>query len=114
LAFDQAGASQDLFPACIGHAGIIHAFRPARFNVRPPPLTTASSVSSSELYLLIQNAGLILLRFKIDKTIFDVNGQLTPNCTRAEVFGSEDNSWIEMSVDPKSENVFSLEQVNLQ
>lgn len=60
--------------------------------------------------------------FKIDKPMYNDPvpgtgqelGRLTPNFTRVEVFGSEDNSWVEMTVDPKSENVFSFEQVNLQ
>jgi hypothetical protein len=52
--------------------------------------------------------------FKIDKAMFNADGRLTANFSRVEVFGSEDNSWIEMTVDPKSENVFSFEQVNLQ
>ena len=38
---------------------------------------------------------------------------LTANFTRVEVFGSADNSWVEMTVDPKSENVFSFKQVVL-
>jgi hypothetical protein len=52
--------------------------------------------------------------FKIDKAMFNDDGRLTANFTRVEVFGSEDNSWIEMTVDPSSENVFSFAPVNLQ
>ena len=52
--------------------------------------------------------------FKIDKPMFNDDGRLTTNFTRVEVFGSEDNSWVEMTVDPKSENVFEFKQVNLQ
>ena len=52
--------------------------------------------------------------FKIDKAMFNADGRLTANFTRVEVFGSEDNSWIEMTVDPSSENVFSFAPVNLQ
>jgi hypothetical protein len=52
--------------------------------------------------------------FKIDKAMFNADGRLTANFTRLEVFGSEDNSWVEMTVDPASPNVFSFEQVNLQ
>ncbi|MCB1824111.1 MAG: hypothetical protein KDJ54_05805 [Candidatus Competibacteraceae bacterium] len=52
--------------------------------------------------------------FKIDKAMFNADGTLTANFTRVEVFGSEDNSWIEMTIDPKSENVFSFSPVNLR
>ncbi|MEZ5503227.1 MAG: hypothetical protein R3E50_11520 [Halioglobus sp.] len=52
--------------------------------------------------------------FKIDKAMYNPDGRLTANFTRLEVFGSEDNSWVEMTVDPSSPNVFSFEQVNLQ
>ncbi len=52
--------------------------------------------------------------FKIDKAMVDDDGKLTANFTRVEVFGSEDNSWIEMTVDPHSDNVFSFEPVFLQ
>jgi len=36
---------------------------------------------------------------------------ITPNFTRIEVFGSEDNSWVEMTVDPPGESVFSFQPV---
>ena len=51
--------------------------------------------------------------FKVDKAMFDDDGHLTPNFTRVEVFGSLENSWIEMTVDPRSDNVFSFEPVIL-
>lgn len=51
--------------------------------------------------------------FKIDKPMFNADGTLTGNFTRVEVFGSEDNSWVEMSVDPSTENVFNFKQVVL-
>jgi hypothetical protein len=51
--------------------------------------------------------------FKIDKAMYDADGRLTANFTRVEVFGSEDNDWIEMTVDPKAENVFSFSPVVL-
>jgi len=51
--------------------------------------------------------------FKIDKPMFNEDGRLTANFTRVEVFGSADNSWIEMTVDPRTENVFSFEPVIL-
>jgi len=41
----------------------------------------------------------------------DEDGRITPNFTRVEVFGSADNSWVEMTVDPASENVFSFKPV---
>jgi hypothetical protein len=46
--------------------------------------------------------------FKLDKAMVDADGRITPNFTRVEVFGSADNSWVEMTVDPHSENVFSF------
>lgn len=52
--------------------------------------------------------------FKIDKPMFNDDGTLTGNFTRVETFGSKDNSWIEMTVDPRSENVFSFQPVILQ
>jgi hypothetical protein len=51
--------------------------------------------------------------FKIDKAMVDDDGRITPNFTRVEVFGSEDNSWVEMTVDPRSESVFSFAPVVL-
>jgi hypothetical protein len=51
--------------------------------------------------------------FKMDKAMYDADGRLTANFTRVEVFGSEDNDWIEMTVDPKSENVFAFQPVVL-
>jgi hypothetical protein len=52
--------------------------------------------------------------FKIDKAMVNDDGRLTPNFTRVEVFGSLDNSWIEMTVDPSSGNVFSFQPVVLK
>lgn len=52
--------------------------------------------------------------FKLDKPMFDANGRLTANFTRVQVFGAADNSWVEMTVDPTTENVFEFKQVNLQ
>lgn len=52
--------------------------------------------------------------FKIDKAMFNVDGTLTSNFTRVEVFGSLENSWIEMTVDPSSDNVFSFAPVILK
>jgi hypothetical protein len=51
--------------------------------------------------------------FKIDKAMVDADGHLTANFTRVEVFGNADNNWIEMTVDPESDNVFSFEPVIL-
>lgn len=51
--------------------------------------------------------------FKLDKAMVNADGRITPNFTRVEVFGSADNSWVEMTVDPDSENVFSFKPVVL-
>ncbi len=51
--------------------------------------------------------------FKVDKAMYDADGRLTANFTRVQVFGSKDNDWVEMTVDPKSENVFSFAAVVL-
>ena len=51
--------------------------------------------------------------FKIDKAMVNDDGRITPNFTRVEVFGSADNSWVEMTVDPTTENVFSFKPVVL-
>ena len=52
--------------------------------------------------------------FRIDKPMVDANGKTRPNFTRVEVFGSADNSWVEMTVDPTTENVFGFKQVFLK
>jgi len=52
--------------------------------------------------------------FKVDKPMFNDDGSLTNNFTRVEVFGSKDNNWVEMIVDPLTENVFSFKQVTLK
>lgn len=52
--------------------------------------------------------------FRIDKPMVDANGQTQMNFTRVEVFGNADNSWVEMTVDPSTKNVFSFTQVDLQ
>lgn len=51
--------------------------------------------------------------FKIDKPMFNTDGRLTANFTRVEVFGSKDNSWVKLTVDPTSKNVFTFEPVIL-
>ncbi|SEQ75777.1 hypothetical protein SAMN03080615_02651 [Amphritea atlantica] len=51
--------------------------------------------------------------FKMDKPMYNPNGQLTANFTRVQVFGEEDNSWIEMTVNPASETVFTFSPVML-
>ena len=51
--------------------------------------------------------------FKLDKAMVDADGRQTPNFTRVEVFGSADNSWIEMTVDPSTQSVFSFKPVVL-
>ena len=52
--------------------------------------------------------------FKMDKAMVDADGRIRPNFTRIEVFGNEDNSWVEMTVDPMSASVFSFNPVVLQ
>jgi hypothetical protein len=58
--------------------------------------------------------------FKMDKAMLlnadgdpDTEESLMPNFTRVEVFGNADNSWILMTVDPRSDNVFSFDPVVL-
>jgi hypothetical protein len=52
--------------------------------------------------------------YKIDKPMFNDDGRFASNVTRVEVFGSKDNSRIEMAVGPSTENVFSFKQVILE
>ncbi|OWY09546.1 hypothetical protein B6V74_05865 [Thioclava sp. F42-5] len=52
--------------------------------------------------------------FKVDKPMIQPDGRSTANFTRVEVFGSSDNSWVEMTVDPKSDAVFSFQPVVLK
>jgi len=87
------------------------------------PSLDASNGYSDFFHTLIEEthayAGKVLLvhgdshYYKIDKPMFNADGRLTANFNRVQVFGSLDNSWIEMTVDPKSENVFSFEPVVL-
>ena len=49
--------------------------------------------------------------FRIDKPMVDGDGFTVVNFTRVEVFGSADNSWVEMTVDPTTDNVFSFKPV---
>jgi len=52
--------------------------------------------------------------FKLDKAMFDDSGAITSNFTRVEAFGDDEQSWIEMTVDPSSKNVFSFQPVILK
>jgi len=52
--------------------------------------------------------------FKLDKPMIDGNSRSVPNFTRVEVFGSSDNSWVEMTVNPNGENVFTFAPVVLK
>jgi len=52
--------------------------------------------------------------FKMDKAMFNDDGTITKNFTRVQVFGSLENSWVEMTVDPSTDNVFSFNPVILQ
>jgi len=49
--------------------------------------------------------------FKVDKAMFDTDGHLTENFTRVEVFGSKESDWVEMTVDPKSKEMFSFKAI---
>jgi hypothetical protein len=51
--------------------------------------------------------------FRVDKPMYDADGTLTRNFTRVEVFGDTDNSWVEMTVDANSPEVFSFKPVIL-
>lgn len=55
--------------------------------------------------------------FKIDKAMYDdpinTDTPVTANFTRLEVFGNADNSWVEMTVDTRTPNVFSFKPVVL-
>lgn len=51
--------------------------------------------------------------YKVDKAMFNDDGTLTSNFTRVEVFGSLENSWVEMTVDPASDNVFTFNPIVL-
>ncbi|MGY6274551.1 hypothetical protein [Methylomonas sp. MgM2] len=52
--------------------------------------------------------------YKVDKAMFNEDGTLTGNFSRVEVFGSLENSWIEMTVDSSAEHVFSFVPVILK
>lgn len=49
--------------------------------------------------------------FRIDKAMYEPDGRLTRNFTRIEVFGNVDNSWVEMTVNPNSPEVFTFKPV---
>ena len=51
--------------------------------------------------------------FKLDKAMLNDDGTVTKNFTRVEVFGSLENSWVEMTVDPSSDNVFTFKPIIL-
>ena len=50
---------------------------------------------------------------KIDKPMIEADGRTTANFTRVEVPGSADNDWVEMTVDPTSDEVFTFKAVIL-
>lgn len=50
---------------------------------------------------------------RIDKPMTEADGRTTANFTRVEVFGSSDNDWVEMTVDPTSKSVFTFKPVVL-
>ena len=51
--------------------------------------------------------------FRLDKPMVDSDGTTVGNFTRVEVFGSSDNSWVEMTVDPTTKDVFSFKPIVL-
>lgn len=89
-----------------------------------PSLDPATNGYADFFHALVEEthnyAGKVLLvhgdshYFKVDKAMFNDDGTLTANFTRVEVFGSADHNWVEMTVDPKSENVFDFKPVILQ
>ena len=52
--------------------------------------------------------------YRIEKAMSEADGTLTRNFTRVEVFGNTDNSWIEMTVNRRSPDVFSFRPIILQ
>lgn len=79
----------------------------------------------TDFYLTLQNEtqqfdGQVLLVhgdshfFKIDKPMYDLDGRLTANFTRVQVFGEEDNSWVKLLVEPDTDSVFTLQPVILR
>jgi len=52
--------------------------------------------------------------FKLDKAMFDKSGAITSNFTSLEAFGDDEQSWVEMTVDPSSKNVFSFQPIILK
>ena len=52
--------------------------------------------------------------FRLDKAMVDPDGTVTRNFTRVEVFGSSDNSWVEMTVNANSPEVFTFKPVILE
>ena len=52
--------------------------------------------------------------FKIDKPMYAEDGRLQHNFTRIQVFGDKDNSWVKLTVAPKSKNLFVLTPVILR
>ncbi len=51
--------------------------------------------------------------FKLDKAMFNADGTITSNFTRVETFGDIETSWLEMTVNPRSREVFSFKPVIL-
>jgi hypothetical protein len=51
--------------------------------------------------------------FQFDKAMYNKNGTLTSNFWRVETFGGKETSWVELNIDPKSKNVFSVSPVIL-
>jgi len=89
-----------------------------------PQLDPATNGYSDFFHALIEETqafpGQVLLvhgdshYFKVDKAMVNDDGTIRSNFTRLEVFGNADNSWVEMTVDPASDNVFSFQPVFLR
>ncbi len=51
--------------------------------------------------------------FKLDKAMFNDDGTITNNYTRVETFGDVEQSWVEMTVNPRGREIFSFKPVTL-
>ncbi len=51
--------------------------------------------------------------FKLDKAMMEEDGTITPNFTRLVTFGGRETSWVEMTVRPEGDPVFSFRPVIL-
>lgn len=47
---------------------------------------------------------------KIDKPLTDANKQVIQNVTRVQTFGSDQNHWVSVDIDPEDPQVFTFHQ----